>query len=71
MGLSEWTVLIGRTGFDTISSIPNPTLSLKETHLAVRRALVCGPNYLRNMRALHGRGLHSSTFQLNLSRFCH
>jgi len=28
VGLSKWTVLIGRTGFDTISSIPDPTLSL-------------------------------------------
>ena len=28
VGFSKWTVLIGRTGFDTISSIPDPTLSL-------------------------------------------
>ena len=27
-GSSKWTVLIGRTGFDTIPSIPEPTLSL-------------------------------------------
>ena len=25
---SKWTVLIGRTGFDTILSVPDPTLSL-------------------------------------------
>jgi hypothetical protein len=28
VGFSKWTVLIGRTGFDTTSSIPDPTLSL-------------------------------------------
>ena len=28
MGFSKWTVLIGRMGFDTIPSIPDPTLSL-------------------------------------------
>ena len=28
VGFSKWTVLIGRTGFDTISSIPDPTLNL-------------------------------------------
>jgi len=28
VGFSKWTVLIGRTGFDTIPSIPDPTLSL-------------------------------------------
>jgi hypothetical protein len=27
--LSKWTVLIGRTGFDTMYSIPDPTLSLR------------------------------------------
>jgi len=27
-GFSKWTVLIGRTGFVTISSLPDPTLSL-------------------------------------------
>jgi len=27
--ISKWTVLIGRTGFDAICSIPDPTLSLK------------------------------------------
>ena len=29
VGFSKWAVLIGRTGLDTISSIPNSTLSLK------------------------------------------
>jgi hypothetical protein len=28
IGISKWTVLIGRTGFDTVSSITNLTLSL-------------------------------------------
>jgi hypothetical protein len=28
VGFSKWTVLIGRMGFDTIPSIPDPTLSL-------------------------------------------
>jgi hypothetical protein len=26
---SEWTVLIGRTGFETVFPIPDPTLSLR------------------------------------------
>ena len=29
MGCSDLTVLIGRTGFDTILSVPDPTLSLR------------------------------------------
>jgi len=29
VGCSKWTVLIGRTGVDTILSVPYPTLSLK------------------------------------------
>ena len=29
VGCLEWTVLIGRTGFDNMYSIPDPTLSLK------------------------------------------
>ena len=28
VGFSKWTVMIGRTGLDTMSSIPEPTLSL-------------------------------------------
>ena len=32
-GFSKWTVLIGRTGFDTIPSIPDPTLSLSRSPL--------------------------------------
>ena len=28
VGFSKWAVVIGRTGFGTISSIPDPTLSL-------------------------------------------
>jgi hypothetical protein len=28
--LPKWTVVIGRTGFDTIPSIPDPTLSLTQ-----------------------------------------
>ena len=31
VGFYKWTVLIGRTGFDAISSIPDPTLSLMTT----------------------------------------
>ena len=30
-GLLLWTVLIGRMGFDTISSLPNPILSMNAT----------------------------------------
>jgi len=30
VGFSKWTVLIGRMGFDTIPSIPDPTLSLTQ-----------------------------------------
>ena len=30
MGFSKWTVVIGRTGFVTISSLPDPTLSLSQ-----------------------------------------
>ena len=33
VGFSKWTVLIGRTGFDAISSIPDPTLSLRSVML--------------------------------------
>jgi hypothetical protein len=33
VGFSKWTVLIGRTGFDTISSLPDPTLSLMSGHM--------------------------------------
>jgi hypothetical protein len=28
VGVPKWTVLIGRTGFDTMYSIPDPTLGL-------------------------------------------
>jgi len=28
VGFSKWAALIGRTGYDTTSSIPDPTLSL-------------------------------------------
>ena len=31
VGFPKWTVLIGRTGFDTIPWIPDPTLSLNAT----------------------------------------
>ena len=34
MGFSKWTVLIGRTGFGTISSISDPTLSLIDRRFA-------------------------------------
>jgi hypothetical protein len=33
VGLLKWTVLIGQTGFDTIPSIPDPTLSFRRTCL--------------------------------------
>jgi len=29
VGFSKWTVLIGRTGFDTITSVPDQTLNLR------------------------------------------
>ena len=34
VGFPKWTVLIGRTGFDTIPSMPDPTLSLRGTRLS-------------------------------------
>ena len=33
VGFPNWTVLIGRKGFDTICSIPDPTLILKGGHI--------------------------------------
>jgi len=35
VGFSKWTVLIGRTGFGTIPSIPDPTLSLMRLYCVV------------------------------------
>ena len=38
MEFSKWTVVIGRTGFGTISSLPDPTLSLRvDAHTDGRR----------------------------------
>jgi hypothetical protein len=33
VGFSKRRVLIGRTGFDTVLSIPDPTLSLSYNHV--------------------------------------
>ena len=37
----KWTVLIGRRGFGTISSIPDPTLSLRSEHAYLRCEFTC------------------------------
>jgi hypothetical protein len=50
VGFSKWTVLIGRTGFDTISSIPDPTPSLKRGANRVGARLSC-PEARRNSRS--------------------
>ena len=50
VGFSKWTVLIGRTGFDTISSIPDPTLSLTEE----TRVNTCGEVPVQIMRQALG-----------------
>jgi len=42
VGFSKWTVLIGRTGFDAISSVPDPTLSL--TQKLYRNGCIVGSN---------------------------
>ena len=36
MGFPKWNVLIGRAGFDTIPSIPDPTLSLTSVPMTWR-----------------------------------
>ena len=83
-GFSLLSVLIGRTDFDPITSIPDPTLSINSycssgsgmwwrwwrRRRCVRRPRRRG-QLARHRRAAAGRGLHSSTFQLNLSRFGH
>ena len=44
-GFPNWTVLIGRTGFDDISSLPDPTLSLMH-------ARYCAPRHQHALRTL-------------------
>jgi len=76
-GFSKLTILIGCTGFDTTSSIRDPTLSLSgefekwlalvdgiSEYLLDRQGFI----YQHTLTDLDwdvGRGLHSSNFQLN------
>ena len=58
VGFSKWTVSIGRTGFDTIPSILDPTLSLREvSRLTVITGTVEEVNPV-NFKSTHGK-LHA------------
>jgi hypothetical protein len=79
MGCVQWTDLIGRTGINTIYSISDPTLGLNAGYIYLHRLAVNGDvqwwvgdiSRLGRRRSPGGRILHSSTSQLNLSRFPH
>ena len=64
MGFSNWTVLIGRTGFDTILSVPDLTLSLNQCALVYDiRAFTLNISHAPNRWSAHSQGPSCAAFR--------